>query len=190
MSRRVQRVEYHLDPGKIKDLPSEEIKAILRGADEMIAKGGRNLLTKVLKGSQAKDVLGLQLEQSPVYGYYRNLSPEDILAKIDWVILNGFMRLEYDYRLPLLVYTKAGWEIEKKTYAHELLQDIDRFLAAGQRPYDMSYLKDRNRDLIWCLLDKIETSGDSKYIPVLEDWELVEYKKVRERIQQVISHLS
>jgi hypothetical protein len=54
----------------------------------------------------------------------------------------------------------------------------------------MSFLKDKNRDLIWYLLEKIQTRGNPKYIPVLEDWELVDYKKVKERIQQVISHLS
>jgi len=190
MSRRVQRVRYHLDPKKIKALPSAEIKAILRGADELITRGGRSLLAKVLKGSHAKDVLNLQLNQSPVYGYYRDLSEEDVLARIDWVILNGYLRLEYDYRLPLLVYTETGWEIEKETYADELLEGFDRLLATGQRPYELSYLKDRSRDLIWRLLDKIETCGDPKYIPVLEDWELIDYEKVRQRIRQVISGLS
>ncbi|MCX6036519.1 MAG: RQC-minor-1 family DNA-binding protein [Chloroflexi bacterium] len=175
MSRRVQRVKYHLDPMKIKELPSVEIKSILRGADELIAHGGRSLLAKVLKGSCSKEVLNLHLNQSPVYGYYRGLSEDDVLARIDWVILNGYLRLEYDYRLPLLVYTEAG---------------CDRLLETGQRPYDMSFLKDKSRDLVWFLLDKILTCGDPKYIPVLEDWKLVDYKKVKERIQQVISHLS
>jgi len=40
MSRRVQRVKYHLDPKKVKNLPSVEIKAILRGADDLIGRGG------------------------------------------------------------------------------------------------------------------------------------------------------
>jgi hypothetical protein len=190
MSRRVQRVKYHLDPKKVRNLPSVEIKAILRGADELIAHGGRSLLAKFMKGSRSKEVLNLQLNLSPVYGYYRGLSEDDVLARIDWVILNGYLRLEYDYRLPLLVYTEAGWEIEKETYADELLENFDRLLEIGQRPYDMSFLKDKNRDLIWHLLDKIQTRGNPKYIPVLEDWELVDYKKVKERIQQVISHLS
>jgi len=190
MSRRAQRVKFHLDLKKIIDLPPVEIKAILRGADELIAHGGRSLLTKVLKGSRSKEVLNLQLSQSPVYGYYRGLSEEDVLARIDWVILNGYLRLEYDHRLPLLVYTEAGWEIEKETYADELLEGFDRLLETGQRPYDMIFWKDKNRDLIWYLLDKIQTLGDPKYIPVLEDWEMVDYKKVKERIKQVISRLS
>ncbi len=156
----------------------------------MIAQGGRSLLVKVLKGSQAKEVLDLELNHCPVYGYYRNLSDEDVLARIDWVIINGYLRIEYDYRLPLLTYTGAGWKIEKETISDELLEGFDQLLANGQRPYDMSFLKDRNRDLIWLLLDKIEKRGDPKYIPALEDWYLIDYKKVKERIRQVITHLS
>jgi hypothetical protein len=91
MSRRVQRVKFHLDPKKIKELLPVEIKAIVRGADDLIAHGGRSLLAKVLKGSSLKDVLNLQLNLSPVYGYYQGLSEDDVLAKIDWFILNGYL---------------------------------------------------------------------------------------------------
>lgn len=36
MSRRIIRVEYHLDSKGIKELPYEEIAAILRGADPLM----------------------------------------------------------------------------------------------------------------------------------------------------------
>ena len=77
--RRKERVRFHLDPKGIRLLPPEEIKAILRGADDLIARGGRALLAKVLKGSRAKDVLKIGLDKSPVYGFYRLLSEEDVL---------------------------------------------------------------------------------------------------------------
>ncbi len=188
VSRRVQRVEYHLDARGIRWLLSEEIVAILRGADDLIMSGGRTLLARVLKGSREKKLLELGLDQSPVYGYFRDLSSEEVLAKIDWAILNGYLRIAYDYRLPLLVYTELGWEIERETYAAELLQGFDRLLEAGA-PYDMTYLKDRNRGLILLLLDKVEAAGDSKYIPLLEAWAEIDYKKVRQRIRQVIGRL-
>lgn len=41
MARRVNRVSYQLDSGNIKSLPEEEIKCILRAADELIHSGGR-----------------------------------------------------------------------------------------------------------------------------------------------------
>ena len=190
MSRKVQRVRYHLDSKGIKNLSSDEIKIILRGADDLIMSGGRTLLAKILKGSRAKEVLNLGLERSPAYGYYRQLSLEDILARIDFVILNSYLTIEYDYRLPLLRYTTAGWEIKQETYADELLRGFDDRLASSQRPFDMTYLKDRNRGLIMRLLDKVEATGDPKYVPLLEAWAPVDYQKVKQRIVHVIHRLN
>ena len=76
----------------------------------------------------------------------------------------------------------GGGEIERETYAEELLQGFDDLLVAGAEPYDMSYLKDRARDMILLLLDKVEATGDRKYIPLLEAWAEFDYKKVRRRI--------
>lgn len=186
MSRKVQRVRYELDPKNVKKLSPEELKAILRGADELIGSGGRSLLVKILKGSHAQEVLRLHFDQCPVYGYFYDLSADDVLAKIDRAILDSYLKIVYDYRLPVLAFTDAGWEIEKETFANELLAGFDELLKSSQPPYDMSYLKDRNRSLIWCLLDKIEASGNQKYLPLLEAWEQIDYKKVRQRIQEVI----
>ena len=118
------------------------------------------------------------------------MSLEEVLARIDWVILNGYLAIEYDYRLPLLVYSELGWEIEKETYADELLRGFDEMLASGKCPFDMSYLKDRDRGMILLLLDKVEATGNPKYIPLLKAWQQVDYKKVRQRIQQVVHRLS
>lgn len=79
MSKRVKRVEYHLDTKGITSLPPEEIKAILRGADELIMSGGRNLLAKILKGSKEKKILERQLDDCPVYGI---LKPPVLIAQV------------------------------------------------------------------------------------------------------------
>jgi hypothetical protein len=39
------------------------------------------------------------------------------------------------------------------------------------------------------LLDKVEATCDRKYIPLLESWERVDYKKVQRKIRQVIACL-
>jgi hypothetical protein len=57
MSRRVHRVPVHLDANGVGRLPFEDLKAILRGADEMINRGGRTLLCAVLRGSRRREVL-------------------------------------------------------------------------------------------------------------------------------------
>jgi len=105
------------------------------------------------------------------------------------VILEGYLRIQYDYRMPLLAYTPAGWAIERETFATELMTGFDTLLASGPPPYPMEYLKDRDRGMILLLLDKVEQSGDPKYIPLLLDWAQVDYRKVRERIGEVVRSL-
>jgi len=188
MSRKSRRVVVDLNARGLKEIPEEELKAILRGADEIIGRGGRTLLTRILRGSANKKVLEYGLDQSPVYGYFHNLSDDDTLARIDWVILHGYLRVEYSDRLPLLVFTSKGWEIEREAYAIELLAGFDDILRDGP-PYPMEYLKDRDREMILLLLDKTEATEDAKYIPVLEAWRKIDYQKVRRRIGQVIHQL-
>jgi hypothetical protein len=188
MTRRVHRVEYHLKPARVRELPVEDLRAILRAADPLIARGGRSLLCKVLRGSREKKVLELGLDRIPVHGYYRGIPEDEVLARIDWAIAHGYLDIRYDYRLPLLVFTDEGWAIEKETYARELVDGFDAILAAGP-PYDMSYLKDRNRGLILRLLDLVEERGDPRHVPLLEAWAEIDYRKVRERIHRVIQRL-
>lgn len=190
MSGKAQRVRYHLDTKDVKSLSRNDLIAILRAADPLIMSGGRNMLAKILKGSKDKKLLELGLDACPVYGYFKALSLSDIIARIDWTILHGYLAIEYDYRLPLLVYTELGWEIEKDTYSSELLDLLSKISDTVDAETDFSFLKDRNRKMIFMLLDKIRATGNRKLIPVLERWKQVEYKKVRQRITEVIAEMS
>lgn len=189
MGRKLTRVQYRLDTGGIKDLPFAEIKAILRGADPLVMSGGRTMLAKILKGSREKKLLELELDRCPVYGFFKHLSIDEITAKIDWLIARRYLAIQYDYRLPLLLYTPMGWEIEKVTYADELLNGIDAVIAGGAGRFPLDYLRDGNREIILLILQKIEATGDRKYIPLLEVWREVAYKKVRASIGQVMEVL-
>lgn len=188
MSRKSRRVPIHLDAKGLSDLPEADLHAVLRGADDLIAQGGRTLLKRILRGSKSKDVLARGLDRSPVYGYFKNISDEQTLARIDWTILNGYLRIEHFDLLPLLVYTQKGWEIERENYADELLAGFDNLIQEGP-PFDMEYLRDRDRQMILRLLDKIETAGDARYVPLLEAWKKIDYKKVQIRIREVIRRL-
>lgn len=53
----------------------------------------------------------------------------------------------------------------------------------------MLYLKDRARDMIMLLLDKIQDIGNNKYIPILKAWKKIDYRKIRNRIDSVIMAL-
>jgi superfamily II DNA helicase RecQ len=190
MTRKKSPFPYRLTDPKIPSLPPEELKIILRGADPLIMSGGRTLLTKVLKGSRDKRVIEHKLDKCPVYGSYGNLSEKDILTKIDWVIRNGYLYIEYNGRLPVLVYSEKGWEIEKETYSDELLHGMIKIIESSAEIPDMTYLKDRDRPMILLLLDKIVARGDKRLIPLLEAWEKVDYRKVRERIREVIKNIN
>jgi superfamily II DNA helicase RecQ len=188
MGKRKQRVDYRLDTKDIKELPFAEIKAILRGADDLIATGGRSLLAKILKGSKDKKLLAYGLDKSPVYGFYRDLKIEDITARIDWLIKQEYLDIEYSGKLPVIVYTDRGWEIERDTYADELLDKIGLIMQSGDFSY-ANELKDRNRGMILLLLSKIKASGERGLIPFLKYWREIDYRKVREEIDKVINHL-
>jgi len=188
MSRKSRRAPIHLDAKGLSNLPEADLHAVLRGADDLIAHGGRTLLKRLLRGSKNKDILARGLERSPVYGYFKDLSDEETLARIDWTILNGYLRVERFDRLPLLVYTQKGWEIERENYAVELLGGFDKLIQEGP-PFDLVYLKDRDRPMILRLLDKIEATGDRRYVPLLVAWKKIDYKKVQIRIREVIRRL-
>jgi hypothetical protein len=189
MSKKIHRVPVSLDTGGITHLPEQEIAIILRGADELIMRGGRSLLAKVLKGSQEKKLQDLNLARSPAFGALRVLSLEEILARIDWLIIKDYLAIEYDYRLPLLIYTPRGWEIEKKTYAAELQSKLDDLTASGNPTPDLTWLIDSHREVLILLLDRIEASGDCKYIPALESWSQSATKKIRHKIRGVVESL-
>lgn len=187
MGKKVRIVRCQLKPVKEK-LSFEELKAILRGADELIMTGGRNLLAKILKGSRDKKLLELKLDESPVFGYYKDFTLAEITARINRAIVDGYLDIEYNYRLPVLVYTEKGWDIEKETYAEELFDKLKALLTGMDYTF-VQELKGRNREMILLLLEKIEATGDRRFIPLLQAWAFIEYKKVRKAISRVINAL-
>jgi hypothetical protein len=170
----------------IDKLSNQEIKAILRAADPIIAQGGRALISKILKGSKDKKVLELELDTCPMYGYYRSETLDNIVKKVDWVIDYDFLAVEYFGKLPMIVYTERGWQIESDQYTDELIDEWREWVKEGKPAPDMTYLKDRDRGMILLMLEKIKEFGDRAFIPYLEAWEKVDYKKVRDEIREVI----
>ena len=189
MSKKVSRVPVILDAGEIKDLPQEDIRMILRGADELISTGGRSMLAKILKGSKDKRIFEYKLNECPAYGYYQDMKLDDISKCIDWMIKKDYLRIEYDYRLPLLVFSEKGWQIEKETFAQELYQRmcLDVEEKKGRVIFEM---KEVNRQVVMCVLDKIEKEGTEEFLPYLEAWKMLEVKKVAARIAEVENKIS
>ena len=188
MSRRRPRVQYSLNSGNIKKLNEEEIRAILRAADELIATGGRSLLVKILKGSKDKKVLEHNLQDCPAYGYYRELTMEEISYRVDWMILKDYLRIDYDGRLPMLIFSEKGWEIERETFAEELFQRFCQDVKE-KKARVIFEMKDVNRQVVFDMLEKIRDTGDADFIPLLEEWKAMEVRKVMGRINNVINTL-
>lgn len=189
MSKKVRRVPVVLDTGEIKDLPQEDIRMILRGADELISTGGRSMLAKILKGSKDKKIFEYKLNECPAYGYYQDMKLDDISKCIDWMIKEDYLRIEYDYRLPLLVFSEKGWQIEKETFAQELYQRM--CLDVEEKKARVLFeMKEVNRQVVMCVLDKIEKDGTEEFLPYLGAWKMLEVKKVAARIAEVEKKIS
>lgn len=170
-------------------LTAKEILTILRAADQIIAMGGRTQLVKILKGSKEKRVLELGLDTNPAYGSFSTETMAEILKKVDWMIDYDFLELHFQGKLPTIVFTDRGWALESDQRADEFLQEWVEWLSDNQSELDMGYLKDRNRDMILLFLDKVRETGNPRFIPFLEAWKDIEYKKVRAAIQTVIEAL-
>ena len=189
MSKKVRRVPVVLDAGEIKDLPQEDIQMILRGTDELISTGGRSMLAKMLKCSKDKKIFEYKLNECPAYGYYQDMKLDDISKCIDWMIKEDYLRIEYDYRLPLLAFSEKGWQIEKETFAQELYQRM--CLDVEEKKARVIFeMKEVNRQVVMCVLDKIEKHGTKEFLPYLEAWKMLEVKKVAARIIEVENKIS
>ena len=185
-----QRIRYELNTGEITKLQPEEIRVILRAADEMIVTAGRSMLVKVLKGSKDKKVLEYKLDECPSYGYYHDLTMEEIGTRVDYMIVKRYLRIEYSGRLPMLVFTDKGWEIECETYTSEWVCRFKEVVESKVLRLDMfEELKTVNRQVVFAMLDKIKEIGDKRYIPVLKTWQKGEVRKVRQKIEGVITVL-
>lgn len=182
MSRR--RVQFTLDSGNIKSLSSEEIRMILRAADELIGTGGRSILVKILKGSKDKKVLEHKLDLCPAYGFYKSMTMTEISYRVDWMIEQDYIDIDYADRLPMIVFTDQGWSIEKETLIEEFYEKF-RLCLKENRTDIVNEMKDYNRQVVFGLLEKIRDSKNKAFIPILEAWKAVDVRKVRQRISSV-----
>ena len=142
------------------------------------------MLVKILKGSKDKKVLEHKLDQCPVYGFYHELTMEKISERVDWVIKEDYLRIRYSGRLPVLVFSDRGWEIERETYAEEIFEKFYRDAHDNKTDAALE-MAQVNRQVVFDVLEKIRASRDVRFLPILEAWKAVEVRKVRARINNV-----
>ncbi len=66
---------------------------------------------------------------------------------------------------------------------------VDNLIAAGETAPDLAWLNDLNRQVVLRLLERIEASGDARYLPALEAWVENTFNKIRKRIHHVVENL-
>ncbi|SFC49580.1 RQC-minor-1 family DNA-binding protein [Clostridium uliginosum] len=188
MSRK-PKLQYELSDLSGQKVPSEEeINNILRAADEIIFVAGRTMLAKILKGSKDKKLIEKELNNCPSYGYYNQLSIEEITKIIDWMIVNNYLDIDYNGRLPMIIFSDKGWETYKPFYVDELYNLV--LNVNGTICNDLiEQLKQTNRQVVKLLMFKIGESKNIGFIRFLTKWEIVEVKKVRYMINGAISKL-
>lgn len=170
------------------DLSEVEIVKVLRAADEIIAVGGRSLLSKILKGSKDRIIFEKNLDKCPVYASFSAYTIEEITQKIDWMIVNNYFVISYNYRLPVITFSDKGWETYKPYYRDEIYEVM---IHTKQNDFKsvIERLKKTNRQVVEMLLQEISESKDSRLFELLEEWEKTEVKKVRELIYFTINTL-
>lgn len=165
-----------------------DLIVILRAADDLNGRGGAEMLAEVLKGQKSPQLRRLGLIDSPVFGAFASTELEHILERINRAMNEGYLQVHLTGGGQRLVLTEAGQAVENRTLAVELLSDYEDRLSEG-RSFDPSELRFEDRGVVEQLLDHIQESRDSKYIPLLEAWEPFENKKIRSRIAQVLAQL-
>ena len=170
-------------------LSIDEINQILRASDEVIGLGGRTMIAKILKGSRDKKLLELNLDRCPVYGCFKMIKMEDIMRRIDWMLFNQYLLIDYRGDLPMIVFSDKGWETYKPIYVDEIYQlmvlsDLDSYASMIDR------LNKTNREVIEMLLNRISESKNSELLPLLIQWKSRQVKKVRDEIDHTIKILN
>ena len=187
MSPKQPRVRYELSDIKGIKPPSEkEIKFILRAADMIITTGGRAMLAKILKGSKDKKVMEHGLQNCPSYGYYSGKTIAEVTQLVDWMIANRYLAISYNGRLPMVVFSKMGWDLYKPVYAEELHENIVNVIAKDDIDRLVEQLNKTHREVVLILLEKISESKNIGVIRFLEKWKTTEVKKVRVAINNAI----
>lgn len=102
------------------------------------------------------------------------------------MIKKDFIELRKFGKIYLVVFTGRGWLIQSDQYADKLIREWGDWIWEGREDLDMTYLKDRDRQMILLMLEKIKATGNKAFISYLELWAQVDYRKVREAIQGTI----
>lgn len=168
----------------------DERDIVLVAADEMIARGGRDLLAQVLKGIHSEIVLAAEGEKLKCFGALSGLELSQIDAKIDKVLEDDLLRIEPYLGKPLLVHSPTGWERTKILLATRVHASLRQRADAGDSKGLFGEIGRVHREVKFLVLARIEEQPDPKFAPLLESWRERETKPVKRRIGEVLNRVS
>ena len=173
----------------------EDLRAILDVCDYLIGRAGRTTAVMALRGSRAQRVLQFQVEHSHGYGYYAGVPEAEVLSRIDALIAEKILCLEYREGFPLLVYSRDGLAIAQR-YAAEnwlgVLRSRIQPIAAGaplDLPFLMSQMPNRSLDTLHLLTDLVAREANPSWLPLLRAWQAVETRRVRSWLAPILTAL-
>lgn len=172
------------------ELTEHERDLILLTADEMIARGGKELLVQVLKGMRSDLVLASGGEKLKHFGVLGELTLGEIEAKIDRIVGEDLLRIEHYWNRALVVHSPAGWERIRSLWAHLLWSSFERRARIGDLGGIYAEVGRVHKEVKLAFLDRVEQEGASRFAPVLEAWQEREGKRIRRRILEVLERLA
>lgn len=167
----------------------DERDVVLIAADEMIAKGGRDLLAQVLKGIHSEIVLAAEGEKLKCFAALSELTLAQIESKIDKVLDDDLLRVEPYLGKTLLVHSPAGWERTKGLLAGRVYASLLQRAEAGDAKGLYGELGRIHREVKLLVLSRVEETADARFAPMLESWRERETKPVKRRIGEVLERL-
>lgn len=167
----------------------DERDVVLMAADEMIAKGGRELLAQVLKGIHSEIVLASEGEKLKAFGSLAALTLAQIEAKIDKLLEDDLVRVEHYLGKSLLVHSPAGWERTKVLLAGRVYASLQQRAEAGDAKGLYGEVGRVHREVKFLVLTRVEETADGRFAPMLESWRERETKPVKRRIGEVLERL-
>ena len=167
----------------------DERDGVLIAADEMIAKGGRDLLSQLLKGIHSEIVLAAEAEKLKSFGSLAELTLAQIESKIDKLLEDDLLRVEHYLGRTLLVHSPAGWERTKVLLAGRVYASLEQRASAGDAKGLYGELGRIHREVKLLVLTRVEETADARFAPMLESWRERETKPVKRRIGEVLERL-
>ena len=167
----------------------DERDTVLIAADEMIAKGGRELLAQVLKGIHSEVVLAAEGEKLRSFAALESLTLAQIEGKIDKLLEDDLLHVEHYLGRPLLVHSPAGWERTKELLAARVFRSLTRRAERGDTKGIFGEIGRVHREVKFLVLARIAEGSDPRFAPLLEAWKDRETKLVKRRIGEVLQRL-